>query len=381
MASFFDLFTKRHDSSAIFDLDLWTGDVEKVYLKEIALNTVVNFVARTIAQSDFRIYDKKGLVTDHTSYLLNVKPNPNQSASIFWQKLIYQLLTENEALVVSPDNKNLFVADSFTLKSDIALYKKTFNNIKIGTLTVDKTFDMDKVWYLKYSNKELKTYIANLNESIGSLYSRMVETAKRNNQIRALVNIDMTIAGTDEDMRTKMQNFIDKTYKAVKEKSVALIPQTKGFEYKEVSNSEGVGKENISDLKGLQNQLIDNIAGIIGVPPALIYGQNEKLDSNIKSFLDFCIKPIIKMIQDELNAKLFSEKEYKDGKHVNVIGLNKRDMFEVADKVDKLISSSVLTKNEVRHEIGYESVKGGDAFILTKNYQNDLKGGDNNDDN
>ena len=383
MASFLDLFKKRQDSSAIFDVDFVDENLSNTFLKEIALNIVLDFVARSVAQSDFRIYRKGKIVRDEASYLLNVRPNPNESATQFWRKLVRRLLKEGEVLVVQSDTKDLFIADSF-VANEVVLFPRTFSGVTVDSYTFTRSFSMDDVWYFKYSNKKLRTYVNDLSNELNNLFNRIAETAKRNNQLRAIVDVDATLAGSDEDEnRTRLQGFIDKAYKAINTNSVAIIPQTKGFTYEEKSSSEGVGKESVDQLKILQDQLIDTVANLVGVPPALIHGQNEKLDSNIKSYLDFCINPLLKEIQDELNAKLFLKEDYLKGDNVKIIGLNKKNIFDVATSIDKVVSSSVVNPNEVRNELGYEPREDGDKYVITKNYdkEQDLKGGDKNESN
>ncbi|CXF35853.1 HK97 family phage portal protein [Streptococcus pneumoniae] len=67
-------------------------------------------------------------VTSDWDYILNVRPNKNESASEFWQKVIYRLLTKNEVLIVLSDDKQLLVADAFTRRR-YALYDDTFEMV------------------------------------------------------------------------------------------------------------------------------------------------------------------------------------------------------------------------------------------------------------
>ena len=118
---------------------------------------------------------------------------------------------------------------------------------------------------------------------------------------------------------------------------------------------------------------------MIGVSPALIHGSNEKLESNIKSFLKFCLNPLIKMIQDELNAKVFTRAMYQAGWCVKIFGLNIPNIYESAEAIDKLISASALNANEVRFDFGYGKRAGGDEYVLTKNYEAPKGGEETND--
>lgn len=380
---FIDLFRRRKDSSAIFDLDLMEDQANSAYLKTIALQVVINFVARSISQSNFRVYDGDELQDDSPiAYKLNVRPNPNQSASNFWRSLIYKLLKNNEVLVIQSDSGDLFCADQWNA-DDMVLYPTRFSRVTVtndrgNTYVFDRIFSMDEVWYLNYSNEKLTRYINALGNDIADLYTRTLEAQKRNGQIRGI--IDVGVSSSFKDKRTQaLQTYIDKIYKSFKTSSVAVIPQTDGFKYEELSGKQGIQKQSVSDLKALQNQVIDSVANLIGVPPALIYGQNERLDSNIESYLKFCLNPLIKMLQDELNAKIFEPEAYQRGKHIQIVGLNKRDIYESAQSIDKLISGGVLNPNTVLHDFGYKPRVGGDEYLITKNYTT-LKGGEIQDD-
>lgn len=377
MGSFLDLFKRKHESSAIFDWDLDSSEIETNYLKKIAIQTVVDFVARTVASAEFKVY-KDGKLDDKGDiyYKLNVRPNPNQSASMFWRKFIHKLIEENEVVVIKTDKDEFYVVDSFNFTTaNSEFFPKTVTNIQVGDFSMKKNYSMDDVFYLQYSNEKLAAFISSMNNDISSLYSRMVATAKRNNQIRSVVDVDATMAGkTQDEARKNLNDFIDKAYKAISEKDVAIIPQTKGFDYKEISNSQGVGKESISDLRLLQNQLTDTVADLIGVPIALLHGDHDDLSNATKLYVDFCANTFFKEIEDETTAKIFTQKEFAKGSCIKAVGVNKRNIFDSAEAIDKLISSSAFTPNQILEELGREPREGGDEYILTKNYS---KGGEN----
>lgn len=70
--SFFDLFTRRKDSSFIYDLDLFQDIKNRAYLKRMAIDTVINYVGRAVSQSEFRVMNKGLPVKDAMYYKLNV---------------------------------------------------------------------------------------------------------------------------------------------------------------------------------------------------------------------------------------------------------------------------------------------------------------------
>ncbi|CTH95227.1 putative prophage protein, partial [Streptococcus pneumoniae] len=110
---FLNLF-KRDAPDVGFDFEELERMLGRLQLKSLAIDKSAEFVARIFAKSEFRYMVENHHVTSDWDYILNVRPNKNESASEFWQKVIYRLLTKNEVLIVLSDDKQLLVADAFT---------------------------------------------------------------------------------------------------------------------------------------------------------------------------------------------------------------------------------------------------------------------------
>lgn len=373
--SFFDLFTRRKDSSFVYDLDLFQDIKNRAYLKRMAIDTVINYVGRAVSQSEFRVMNKGLPVKDAMYYKLNVRPNTDESASDFWQHFIYQLIYYNEVLVIQDDDGDLLIADDFS-RHEYAVCEDVFDNVTVKEYTFKRFFPMSDVIYLRYSNDQLEHYLTGLWGDYGELFGRMYELELRNNQIRATVKADLT-AGVNDGKANKLQKFIDKIFQSFSKNSVALVPITNGFEYNEVSN--GVGKnQTFDESNGVLLAFIDHVARLVGVPPALIHGETAESGENQKLFNKQCLSSLLNKIQSELNAKSFSQRDYlKNGKQVEVIGINRPTLIELAEQIDKLGSSGMVTQNEVRSAVGLPPREDGDQIVMTKNYT--MKGGDNNE--
>lgn len=375
--SFLDLFTRRKDSSFMYDLDLFQDTKNRVYLKRMAIDTVINYVGRAVSQSEFRVMNKGLPVKDNMYYKLNIRPNTDESASVFWQHFIHQLIYYNEVLVIQDDDDDLLIADSFS-RHEYAVYQDLFDNVTVKDYTFKRTFPMDDVIYLNYSNDQLEHYLTGLWGDYGELFGRMYEIELRNNQIRATVKADMT-TGINDDKANRLQKFINKIFKSFSNNSVAVIPLTNEFEYKEVSN--GVGKsQTFEESNSVLTAFVDHVARLVGVPPALIHGETAESSDNQDLFNRQCLSALLKMVQDELNAKLFSQREYlKRDNSIDVVGIDQPKLIDLAEQIDKLGSSGMVTQNEVRHAVGLPPRKDGDQIVMTKNYT--TKGGEENEEN
>ena len=382
MGIFRDVFKRNLEIRDMLDLDLASDPATRSYLKRIALETNINFIARTISQSEFWIMDGQNKQMNDLHYRLNIRPNTDSSASDFWHKVIYKLVYDNEVLIIKSDTDDLLIADDFD-RVEYAVYEDRFKDVMVKDHKFERHFMMSEVFYLTYNNEKIQRYVNELFSDYGELFGRMMDSQLRKNQLRATVGIKTGAGMTDDKHINRMQKYIDSVYSRLKTESVALLPKIDGFEFDELSNGNTTttdnGPENIHKLKKI---FIEDVAKMIGIPPSLLHGDMADISNLMESYLKFCINPLIKKIEDEFNSKLFTRQEYLSGKHMKVVGLNKKDPLEHAAAIDKLIASRVLNANEARSLFGFERVEGQglEEYVLTKNYDNRsqaLKGGDN----
>jgi len=369
------ILRRNSELESLFDLDLTYDTTHRAYLKKMSLETCINFIGRTISQSDFRFMKNKKREFNDWHYLLNVRPNTDQSAADFWQNFIYKLIYDNEVLVVLTDTNDLLIADSFD-RNEYAIYPDVFSDVTVKDYTFKRTFRMDEVIHISYNNEKLTSFMSGTFEDYANLYSRMVEISLRNNQIRGTVSVEST-QSLNEENRTKLQKFIDKLFDAFRNNSVAIVPKLKGFEYNEVAKGESNGSS-IDELTKLKRALVDEVAEILGIPKALIHGDLSEYETAIKAYVKFPIGALVKKIEDELNAKLIPKEEFLKGSNIEVKGVTEKDLIDNAEAVDKLVASGAFTRNEVRELFGAERSDNPelDEFVITKNYTKAVGGGE-----
>lgn len=370
MAGLFDkIFGRHEEASWMYDLELFQDTSEKAYLKQAALNTCIEFLARTLSQSEFRFLDSDNKsLKDQSWYKLNVRPNTDLSSTDFWQKVIYKLIYDNEVLIVVTDTKDLVVADNYNRKK-YALYPDIFEDVTVSDYEFERSFNMDEVIYLTYNNDKLNKFTEGLFADYGEIFGRMISAQMRNYQIRGIMNVDSNAVNGEKNTE-KMQNYVNKVVNSFSNNGVAVAPLTKGFDYQDVSSASKSNNAPFDELGKLFRSLIDIVAKAIGIPPSLIHGEMADLDNAMKSYIKFCIKPLTKKIEDELNAKLLKQNEVIKGKRIKVIGIDKKDPLEMAESIDKLVSSSTFTPNQVLVMLGEEPSDDPqmDQYFVTKNY-------------
>ena len=349
------------------DLDLIADTANRVHMKRLALDTCVSFLGRTISQSEFRVRNGKAFEKNELYYRLNVRPNKNMTASTFWEIFIRKLIYDNECLVIQADDGDLLIADGFR-HNEFAVYEDTFTDVIVKDYTFKRSFKQSEVIHLKYRNDKLSPLIDGLFIDYGDLFGRILSSQKRKNQIRGTVDMDM-LAAKSKEHQSKLQEFIDNMYKAIGEKDVAIIPQQPGFKYAETSGGGNSG-QSVDEINKVTNGFLNQVAMAFGIPAALLYGEMADVEKQTKNYMLFTVKPLLKKISDEANVKFFEMNEYLEGQEIEVKAVSYQNIFDLATSMDKLISSSAFTGNEMRLEAGYEASNDPnlDKHYITKNY-------------
>ncbi len=378
------LLRKNKELTWMYDLDLFEDDTTNVYLKRATLQTCIEFIARTLSQTEFKITQNHKPIKDDSYYKLNVRPNTDMSATDFWQKVIYKLIYDNEVLIVVNDTKDLLIVDDFERKK-YAMYPDIFKHVVIDEYEFERSFNMDEVIYLTYNNNALDTFIEGMFEDYGTIFGRMIKAQMRNYQIRGVLKMDSSKIGKSEEQE-KLQAYVDNVLKAFSNNAVAIAPLTNNLEYQESNNANKGNAAPFNELTNLKKAMVDEVAKALGIPPSLIHGDMADLENAMESYIKFCIKPLLKKFEDELNAKLIAKEDLLNGKRIKAISIDKKDPLEMAEAIDKLVSSSTFTPNQVLILLGEDPSDDPnmDKYFITKNYtksnESTVKGGDKDED-
>lgn len=359
----------------MLDLDLLESDMERTYMKRLALETCINFIGRTISQTEFRVRQDGKTIKDGMYYALNVKPNVNQTASDFWQQALWELIHENECLIIQSDTGDLLVADSFT-REEYGLYADIFKDVTVKNFTYQRSFTRDECIYLRYANEPLERLINSLYEDYGRLFGRIVEFQMRKNQVRASVDID-AVQRKDKESADRNDAWLKRLQNRLENSAFALFTTQKGIEYNEHSKNQGV-TAGVDEVNKVYEGSLEIVAKLFNIPVNLLRGDMADIEQQMKSYMMFCIDPLLKKITDELNTQLLDRSDYLEGKKIEAKRVRYSNIFDVAAAIDKIRASGVGNANELRDEIGWDRVDDPemDRYVMTKNYTADIEGGE-----
>ncbi|RVU63491.1 phage portal protein [Bacillus thuringiensis] len=376
-----NVLNKNKEIEFMFDLDMFMDTANRIHMKRLAIDTCISFLGRTISQSEFRVKNGEAFEKNELYYRLNVRPNKNMTASTFWEKYIHKLVYDNEGLIIQADDGDLLIADDFQ-HNEYAVFEDTFTNVVVKDYEFKRSFKQSEVIHLRYRNDKLSPLIDGLFADYGDLFGRILSSQKRKNQIRGTVDMDMIGAKTQEQV-DKLQKFIDDMYQALGKNDIAIVPQQKGIEYKEVYNGSANGPS-VEEINKVTNGFLNQVAMAMGIPTALIYGEMADIEKQTKNYMLFTVKPLLKKLSDEANMKFFEMNEYLSGQKIEIKAVAYQSIFDLATSIDKLISSSAFTGNEIRLEVGYEVSDDPNlnTHHITKNYTKltPSEGGENTND-
>ena len=354
----------------------------EIMIRELAFNMVVNKISSALSKCKVNVYYNGKLTKDEEWYRWNVQPNINQSANQFWSKLIYYLYNYNEALVITRGNE-LYVADSYVKNEDYAFFEHTFTGVTINGYALNKTYKMSEVFYFELNNRNIRNY---LNGTL-QLYSELINAAYSSylvaNGNKGVLKIDQ-FAENSEDFTEQFNQLLNEDFKTFFSNANAVLPLYEGFEYSQLDNK---GTQSTTrDFKALLDDVISMTANAFNVPSSIANGTVQDTSKAIDEFLTFCIDPLIEMLTDEMNRKSFSPYQIINGHYFkfNTLAIKHIDILDIANAIDKLLSSGFTCINDLRILIGLDPIneEWANQFFMTKNYApieellNALKGGD-----
>ena len=374
------------------------GSKDTIYLNEhldsictnlaidsFALQVGVNIIASCIAKCEFKTFVRKKEVHQDEYYLWNVEPNQNQNSTEFLQELLSKLIIENEVLVIEV-NGQLIIADSF-YREEFAVNEDYFEQVTRKNFSFNKRFYMRDVLYFRCNNEDIKKYFDNLMFGYNELINLAQGKYKRAGGRKGIVKRDTTATGNEEEKR-RITNLFENQFKNYFDAENAVVDLPRGVEYTEIT---GEGSKKSSNELGDITKLLDDAfiraAQALKIPPSLLKGDIADIEKITDNFLTFCIDPLVDLIQTEINRKRYRKDNFLNGSYlyIDTTTIRHLDIFSIAEKIDKLISTGMYSIDELRKKLKDTTLNTdwSENHWITKNYQGidqiDSEGGENSE--
>ena len=377
------LFHKNGEEKSI--IELITINAKKAAISDAAIEKANGMIARAIAKSEFVVYRKGKRVKDDVYWMLNIKPNPNETATEFWIRAIQKLFKEKECLIVHL-NGNLYRASKFTEDKSVTKSKK-YSNVYVEVaddeVLLNKSFKADDVIHLRNTNKKIIEYLKkNLN-----FYNEIASGLLNSKKIGSIPKFTLDVEGGVPLIKRKDENGNEKKltidqYKAeiktlLESENIEVLTNQSGMKIGQLPVDTKVTTE---DITKIAKEIYAECAYAYDIPEAVFAGTiTEKADST-NEFITYAVNWLVEMLNDSMTAALVGMDSFIKGEKI-VIDMSKFkhvDVIESAANLDKLRAIG-FTLDEIFEMVGREPINTefSKQRVITKNYTNELGGGEN----
>lgn len=347
--------------------------------KYLAVNSCINFIASVISLATFKTFNNGKLVLSEESYRFNVEPNQNTSSTAFWRRVVEKLVANNECLIVkikSGANRGEYhVAESYD-RIENSMKPNEYRNVTIGRerpYALNDTFYESDVFFLQWNNLGISTYVDGVYSELAQMIGAAKDNYLRLSATKVLIKQDASMKATAE-FQQALKDLVNNNLKDFLEpgKSNAL-PLGKGVNYEDVSRtSNGTSNNAATEIKTLMQEGISLTAMAFQISPKLLIGDIAGIDDAWRLTMTQCIKPIVNIISDEINRKLYGRKAYLAGRRlfIDVSTVAYTDLKDVANALEVLTRIGANTLDDNMRVLGREPVGGelGERRLINKNY-------------
>lgn len=352
----------------------------EIYIKELAVYSAISLIANAISQSEIKVYVNNRSVRDEDYYSLNVKPNPNESASQFWHKVTEKAFRCEKGALCFIKGRKLYCADDFYLEQKRPFEGNIYSGITIDDFQINRKFRADEVFLFKLENIQAKQLIDGVHKSLGSCIDAAMSAYKDTNATKYILNVAGVQAG-DDKFKEEWENILKENLSKYMNNEAKLYVQYSGRELQKMKQ-EGSQKSS-DDIVKLIEETFKITGKAFKIPESLMLGNITNMNDVVKSFLTFAVDPWANTIGQVLTGQ-YGFDNWACGNYfkVDTSEVNHVDIFDMADKVDKLISSAFASVDEVREKAGLDRLgeEWSSKHLLTKNYEfieeNSIVGGE-----
>lgn len=343
------------------------GVSAELYVRELAFWQCVSLIAGAVSKCEFKTFQRGREIKEEEYYLWNIEPNKNQSSSVFLQKLVCKLFSENEALVVEAKGQ-LLVADSYSRKP-YALLEDVFTGVTVGDFKFDKAFVQSDVLFIQLHSRNMRSLVNGLYETYRKLLDYSMKSYRKSRGMKGVLRMD-TLAAGDPRAQAMFDEIKNAGFKRFADAENAILPMWRGMDYVDLGNKTYTN-EGTRDIRAMIDDVSDFTARAFGVPPALLSGEVQGVSDALDQFLTFRIDPLCDMLAEEINRKRY-KKGVLQGNYVRIDTkcVKHVDLLSVSTAIDKLIASGAFSINDIRDVVGEAAIAEpwANQHFMTKNY-------------
>jgi HK97 family phage portal protein len=381
---FFDLFRgnkpqpeKRNYVDYAMGLNLSSKDVlvtPETALTFSAVYAAVRVISETIAQLPFNYYKKTNKGRDifdksPLQFLVNNEPNGYQTKYIFFETYVNTLLLYGNAFAyIQRDGAGIPIALTCLHPDDVQVKQK--NSRLVYEVREQGMYDASDI--LHVPDLTLDGYIgkSRISAARDNIALGIAAQTYGKNFFESGAKISGVLKhpgslGADA-MQTLSQQW-HRTYHSGYAGGFKTAVLEEGMDYKPIQLS----PQDAQFLTTRQFSILE-VARIFRVPPHLLADLDRATFSNIEhqstEFLNYCISPILKKLEQEFNKKLiFQGNKVKTYFEHNVNALLRGDAKSRAEYYKSLFNVGAISPNEIRRKENMNDIEKGNTYYVPMN--------------
>lgn len=347
-----------------------------------AIWQAVNMITSTFAALPCHLYKSSGTgaekdIKNPLYYVVHDRPNASQSSAAFWRWFVGRLLLFGRGTALIDKNKTGRARGFIPLDPE---------RLKITQLTIDGS--PERTYVYQPTNGEPITYAAS--EIIDVIWMPQGDGVSHYNPITTnataialmlaaeafaskffagggvpalALTSDVTIKAMSADGAERASHgLIDALKAAARTNSNVLVPPP-GHKLEAI----GIDPDK-SQLLPLRLFSLNEASRIFNIVPALLHDLSKGTYSNFEQqmlyYASQTIHPIARLIEQELNAKLFGQRNNSNYVEFNLDGLLRGDFASRMNGLARAVFSSLLTPNEARALDNRPPMEGGDKLYI-----------------
>ncbi len=338
-------------------------------VRELAFWSVVNAIANGVSKCEFKTFVRSKEVKGDEWYLWNVQPNKNQSSSAFIRQWITTLYRENECLIISTDDGQLLIADSFQHK-EYALYDDIFTQVTVRDYVFQRSFVGSEVLFYRLNSANVNDLLHRLYESYGKLIAYGQKYYQKSRGNKGTLKVPSPQTGNAEQ-EEEISSFLTNQCRSFLENDNGVLPLYEGYDYTNLG-SKTYANDSTRDIRAMIDDVLDFTARALGFPAALIRGDVAGIKEAMEAFLTLCLDPLTDFLTEEIIRKRIGKAAVLAGTTlvIDTMAVKHVDLLSVSGAIDKLIGSGAFCINDIRKLVGKEPIDEPWAWQhwITKNY-------------
>lgn len=367
IAEFFGLRTDTAEITSSQD-----AAMASLACRSLAYYIAASYISNALSKCEFKTYVDGKPVKNELYYALNVSPNPNQNGSAFINALVEKCLYNGESLMVQPTKalNRFYIADSFS-EDPCPLRENVFSSVVVEGLSLRKTFRASDACHFKLESRSIRGLVFGMYQDFGELLSMAMASYKNANGEKFTFRKSGNPGGTRAEVK-EASDEVNDLLKNFMRNPNGVMPLWNQQELTRLTPNPNSGSS--KDVIDLRKDIFEITASAFKIPQSMMYGNMTNTNDVINQFITFGVDPWAQMISDELTRGFYDFSAWGGGKNyikVDTSKINHTDIFQIADKAEKLVSSGLFSIDGVLDAMGADMINEdySQAHWITKNYE------------